>query len=1166
MRGLRSRFGVWAARLAAGLALVLLSTTPAPVRASVAVPRAPDPASLSLSASVSPSPLVIGAPAVYTVTVRNTGNAAASGVTTILPFSPPNALAIGTLPAACTSSGQIVTCTEMTIPAGGSVTYQVPVTILPNLPDGTNIALRAKATATGVPAAATDLITAAITSVDVEIDKTGPATVGPGGTMTYTITVTNHGPSDAAAVTWHDPMNGNLVTIDSFPCGNTGLTVTCQIGTMAPGETRTFTIPVTVKPGVPEGTVITNCAVVYTGTSRDTNPDNNQSCLDTTVTGGTPPVSNIEIVKSGPATVHQNGIISYSVTVTNHGPDPATNVVVNDPVNIPFEAISSLPSDCALHDTTIVCQANTLAVGETRNLTFSVRVAASVPAGTNIMNCASVVSKNNEVVQDPEPSCVQTLVVPTPMAQVAIVKTGPAAVDAGGTITYTLTVTNRGPDAAVNVVVTDPADTSLVTVTSAPGCTVTAGTVTCQAGTLAAGDTRVFTITAMADSGLAPGTVIRNCATVSSDTVDPDMDDQQSCIDTIVNPVIPVANLEVVKTGPATAHPGGTIGYSVTVTNHGPDNATDVVISDPIDATLVTPETLPSDCVLAGSTVVCTAGSLAVGESKTFTFTVRVAAGAPPGTTIDNCASASSQSTIVNPVGEPACVETAVVLPPMANVSIVKTAPAAVAPAGTITYTLTVTNHGPDAATGVLVTDPTDASLVTVTSAPGCTVTAGVVTCQVGTLAAGDTRVFAITAVVSTGVQGLLINNCAQVYTSTLDPDIADNESCASTAVGTPPPVEPVIDVAKDGPATANAGGTIEYSVTVTNHGPGDATAVAITDPLDPALSVTALPDSCFANGGTIVCLIGTLAAGESRTLTFTVTVASDTVPGTLIDNCAIATSDLARARVAGTRSCTQTAVLGPATAQIGIVKTGPALVRPGGTITYTLTVTNAGPDTAAAVIVKDPTDPALVTVTSVPGGCTVTAGTVTCRLGDLAPGETRHLTIKVRVNPGVGADTAIRNCADAYSPTADADTDDSQSCVQTLVAVPTADVEVVKTGPATAFAGRAVGYTITVTNHGPIAADVTVRDPIDQSLVTVISLPPDCVLRAGTITCGAGTLQPGQARTFFVTVMVGKDVRPGTRIENCATASGTHIKLKPARLRSCTVAEVVLPPVPVTG
>ena len=398
-----------------------------------------------MTSSVSPSPLVVGAPAVYTVTVRNTGTGAATSVTSTISLAPDGAVTIGSpLPAGCTSSAQVVTCTAATIPAGGTVTYDIPVTLSPSLGDGTNISLQGLVSSADAPSTGTQLIVPAFTKADVEIVKTGPATVAPDGTITYTITVTNHGPSNAQSVTWHDPTDGNLTTIVSHPCGNTGLTVTCNLGTLAPGETRTFTLMLTVNPGVPEGTVITNCAVVYTG-SPDTNTDNNQSCTSTTVGSGGATGPNLGIVKTATPTVEVGGTIDYSVTITNHGPGAATDVVVSDPIHVPFDSISPLPAGCSLQGITITCTTPTLAVGESKTYDFSVTINAGVPAGTHIMNCATVTSDNSHASGSAHLDCVQTRVIEVPKAEVEIVKTGPAKTRPGETYSYTLTRDQRGP-------------------------------------------------------------------------------------------------------------------------------------------------------------------------------------------------------------------------------------------------------------------------------------------------------------------------------------------------------------------------------------------------------------------------------------------------------------------------------------------------------------------------------------------------------------------------------------------------------------------------------------------------------------------------------------------------------------------------------------------------
>lgn len=111
----------------------------------------------------------------------------------------------------------------------------------------------------------------------------------------------------------------------------------------------------------------------------------------------------------------------------------------------------------------------------------------------------------------------------------------------------------------------------------------------------------------------------------------------------------------------------------------------------------------------------------------------------------------------------------------------------------------------------------------------------------VGTLAAGERTHLSIDVRVEHGHGSItVIGNCAAVYSTTPSPNVANNQSCATTVARSP---STDVSVVKEGPATAPAGGTIEYSITVTNHGPLTATDAVVRDPIDQSLvTVTALP------------------------------------------------------------------------------------------------------------------------------------------------------------------------------------------------------------------------------------------------------------------------------------------------------------------------------------
>jgi uncharacterized repeat protein (TIGR01451 family) len=94
----------------------------------------------------------------------------------------------------------------------------------------------------------------------------------------------------------------------------------------------------------------------------------------------------------------------------------------------------------------------------------------------------------------------------------------PDPVTVGENLTYTITVTNRGPDGATNVVVTDTLPSGVTFVSASPECVHVAGVVTCNLGNIPAGGSVTITIVV---TPTAPGNIVNNVS-VDSDTDDPD--------------------------------------------------------------------------------------------------------------------------------------------------------------------------------------------------------------------------------------------------------------------------------------------------------------------------------------------------------------------------------------------------------------------------------------------------------------------------------------------------------------------------------------------------------------------------------------------------------------------------------------------------------------------
>jgi uncharacterized repeat protein (TIGR01451 family) len=101
----------------------------------------------------------------------------------------------------------------------------------------------------------------------------------------------------------------------------------------------------------------------------------------------------------------------------------------------------------------------------------------------------------------------------------------------------------------------------------------------------------------------------------------------------------------------------------------------------------------------------------------------------------------------------------------------------------TVTYTLSVTNSGPDTAEDIIVTDTLPAGVTFVSASPGCSNASGTVTCSLGSLASGASD--SITIVVTANTVGVLTNS-AVVDASTFDPVPDNNSAYATTLVATP--------------------------------------------------------------------------------------------------------------------------------------------------------------------------------------------------------------------------------------------------------------------------------------------------------------------------------------------------------------------------------------------
>jgi uncharacterized repeat protein (TIGR01451 family) len=171
---------------------------------------------------------------------------------------------------------------------------------------------------------------------------------------------------------------------------------------------------------------------------------------------------------------------------------------------------------------------------------------------------------------------------------------------------------------------------------------------------------------------------------------------------------------------------------------------------------------------------------------------------------------------------------------------------------------------------------PAGTTFVTAGSTSTCTAgTASQVTCEVGAVAAGATASLTLVVSVPASANGTTVQNIATVAGTEPDPNTANNVASATTVIGSPP----VLTIMKEASAsTVERGHTLTYTITVSNSGGVDATAVTVTDPLPAGTTFesSGTDSRCTEADGTVTCGVDTLAVGASTSFDIVVLVATD--------------------------------------------------------------------------------------------------------------------------------------------------------------------------------------------------------------------------------------------------------------------------------------------------
>ncbi len=352
------------------------------------------------------------------------------------------------------------------------------------------------------------------------------------------------------------------------------------------------------------------------------------------------------------------------------------------------------------------------------------------------------------------------------------------------------------------------------------------------------------------------------------------------------------------------------------------------------------------------------------------------------------------------------------------------------------------------------------------------------------------------------------------------------------------------------------AGQVLTYTMTVANAGPVTADSVVVTDVLPAGVTFLSTTPACTNAAGTLTCPLGSLLAGQSRSLVVQVKVPADYLgsssSGTLTNTASVAATNQGDTNLSNNTAAATTTVNGSADVSVSKIckPDDPAVAGSEGFCD--IIVDNLGPSDASGVTLQDVLSSAtpfrVVSVAVSPSGsCSptsttdVTSVTIACDLGTEPVGG--RTTVRITVTADDIAQ--VNDLASATSTTVDPDKANN-SAQGRISFVGSADLSLVKTGPASVIAGTQIAYRMTVSNGGPSTArDVVVQDvmPAGVSFVSVTPSTGTCTSGqpgARDLRCGLGNLARGAVVTIDVVGLVAPDVLPGTLLFNEAVVSSS--------------------------
>ncbi|WP_460848562.1 choice-of-anchor P family protein [Nocardioides ultimimeridianus] len=992
------------------------------------------------------------------------------------------------------------------------------------------------------------------------ITKTPSATTaGPGGAITYTITVKNTG-GMAGSTTFVDDYDESITpgAVTTSPSGGSctpavvsgNHVLNCTTSSLDPGASQTFTYSATMPTTFGSGAGTAGC-------STDRFPVSNTAAL----AGGAGSATAVVCVSGTPAfaitktvdnrTPAPGATVTYTITVSNTGKAAGSTSFTD---NFDDRLSPTTPAGCTLATGggAFNCTTGSIAAGGSQVFTYTAVVPSSfgTTSGGGTCPTGSYPIDNTATLASGPAATVELCVAAAPAYK--ITKTVDHAIASPGqVVTYTITVKNTGT-AAGSTSFTDAFDSRVTptNITLSPNtgsCNVTT-TLNCTTGTIAAGGQQTVTYSVTLPSvfnGPAGGGAcdsshyrVSNTATITGTSISATQD---VCVSAAAAFVV---SKTVSNSSPA---PGATVTYTITVSNTG-SAAGSTSFTDDFDDRL-SPSTAASnptgnDCspttVSGNKEFVCTTGTIAAGQQQSFVYTAVVpstytgAGGGGP------CATGTFliANTVTLTNGTHATANLCVTAGP--DFTVTKSVDKKnVQPGDTVTYTIDVRNVG-SAQGSTTVVDDYDNRLTPSVPA-GCTDAGGKLTCTTGTIAAGGHQPFVYTAVVPLSFTGSSGTGSCAPGTFQIANSVTIQGTTRSASTDVCVAAAPAFSVKKSADKTlVGAGDTVTYTVTVTNGGsaPGSTT---FTDDFDDRLTpstATSIPagNDCsptLTGNRVFTCTTASLDPGKSQTFTYTAAMPATFAADAPVGTCASGRYAVDNAVSIGASTAAVRVCVAAAPAFTIVKSSTQRIVTPSGSVDYRITVTNTGTAAGSTTF----SDVSGASLTAAPAGCTLADAThFTCTTGVLAAGASQSFDYSATVPATYTGSPDTQSCGGtAYAvhnvaTLANGTKADAVVCVSA-----SARFTVTKTvDKPNALPGDTVTYKVTVTNVGSASGSTTYVDDYDDRLSP--TLPAGCTAGTGSMTCTTGVLNSGDHQDFSYSAVLPATYSGTSGVAPCTT------------------------------